>query len=662
MINYEALAKHRANLKKELKDLLKSNQRVACVQPTGMGKSHIIAELCQEFKGKKLVLEPGNSIINYMEQFDIETPNTDYITYHSLLRPDIQDIVRKFKDYDYIFLDEMHRALAETWGTKLMDVLSSLDKITTYKLIGFSATPIRSDNRDAVEEIFNNIQTKPYYLADAILDNLLPNIDYHNSIYEITNEQKEKLIQKDTPIAKAILSYDIEEGVSNIISKVVDLSKNHKIICFVDKINNIPEAIYNIKRWFKIDVNIFEIHSGNAQRKNNKILEEFQTKEGINILFTVNILNEGVHVPGVDTVIFLRKTRSNIVYNQQLGRVMSDFNENPIVLDLVNNSENLDWGYSMIFKDKSNDLKIPIKKLTCVNGDSLMITTHQTDIINNLINIFKAVPKITSEMVEYFKNHEGKLTCKELATKFGLKVETVRSYCLNHNIKYKLQTAKKITSEIAEFLEKHNGEFTCSYLISKFGLNKATLRSYCKAHNIKLVTVSHIFTDKVIQFIKDNEGKFTAEELADELKINESTLRNYINRNFKDYKFKPGHQTYFNDTVIEFLTNNSKNYTIRELHELLCIPISTLEAYIRKNKLEYKKIRKNKITSEIDNYLRNHCNEFTLCDFTKILNISRATLAYHCRKNNIICKKDFRGARKTIENNKREVVDELKNI
>lgn len=178
MIDYQSLEKHRKELKEELLNLIKENSRVACVQATGMGKSHIIAELCNELPGNKIVLEPGIEVINYMEQFNIETYNTSYITYHSLLHKDINELIESFKDFDYIFLDEMHRALAEKWGKVLNKIFDSIKDLDN-KIIGFSATPIRGDRKDVVEEIFNGVQTKPYYLADAILDNLLPNPDYH---------------------------------------------------------------------------------------------------------------------------------------------------------------------------------------------------------------------------------------------------------------------------------------------------------------------------------------------------------------------------------------------------------------------------------------------------------------------------------------------------
>jgi hypothetical protein len=57
------------------------------------------------------------------------------------------------------------------------------------------------------------------------------------------------------------------------------------------------------------------------------------------------MISEGAHYRGVNTIIMFRRTQSSLVFNQQLGRIITlARNEDPhaIVFDLVNNAENLD--------------------------------------------------------------------------------------------------------------------------------------------------------------------------------------------------------------------------------------------------------------------------------------------------------------------------------
>jgi len=55
-------------------------------------------------------------------------------------------------------------------------------------------------------------------------------------------------------------------------------------------------------------------------------------------MFSVNMLNEGIHVPNVNAVLMLRTTSSRIIYMQQMGRCLTAANtEKPLVLDMVDN-------------------------------------------------------------------------------------------------------------------------------------------------------------------------------------------------------------------------------------------------------------------------------------------------------------------------------------
>ena len=60
----------------------------------------------------------------------------------------------------------------------------------------------------------------------------------------------------------------------------------------------------------------------------------------LKLLFCIDMLNEGVHVEGIDGVILLRPTISPILYLQQIGRALSTGkgkNVRPVIFDVVNN-------------------------------------------------------------------------------------------------------------------------------------------------------------------------------------------------------------------------------------------------------------------------------------------------------------------------------------
>ena len=73
---------------------------------------------------------------------------------------------------------------------------------------------------------------------------------------------------------------------------------------------------------------------------------------------SVNMLNEGIHVPHVDGIIMLRSTISRLIIEQQIGRCLTAENilKRPVVLDLVNNMDTmlLDYCKTYSFGGGSN--------------------------------------------------------------------------------------------------------------------------------------------------------------------------------------------------------------------------------------------------------------------------------------------------------------------
>ena len=684
MIDKEGLQKHRDKIFNDILEMLETNQRVGCVQPTGIGKSYCIARLCNKLKGKKLVLEPGNEVINYMQKFNIETPDTNYITYYSLLKPSATDLANMFKEYNYIFLDEMHRALADKWGKQLDKTFAILDVLEAkYKILGFSATPTRMDNRDAVEEIFNGVQIEPYYLQDAILDGILPNIEYHSSIYEITDKDKEKIELKDTPLAKQILSYDIDEGVSKIFQENLDLSQPHHIIVFVDRIINIPEAIDNMKKWLKVDFSIYKAHSKMSYKESKEAIENFQKDKGLSLMFAVDILNEGVHLDKVDTSVFLRKTSSTRVYNQQLGRVVSDTVENPKVFDLVNNIDNLDTGYAFMFKEKADKLNIKTEQLVTKNGEHLKITTHQEDLVKKLKMCNR---KLSDGEKQFIKDNYKNMTNKELAIYLNRSEGTIVKFKSNSGI----TCPRKLLSEREKQFIKDN----CNYMsitemskilnrdrnvlyayISKEGLNYLRLKQHTK------------ISEEKIQYIKDNSYKMTAKRLSENTDINidtiikilnrynlkylkksniftdeeEMQLKNYIESGLKskDIAIKmdrdrgvilqhayikgytwPGKRRVLYEWK-EFIDKNAYNMTVNEMCKHTGIKESTLRSYYSKNNISYKKLnsgagkKEKKLSKQQKQWIKNNSYNNTCRTMSDILETPIMTIYNYCKRHNL---------------------------
>ena len=635
MVDYEELNKHRESLKLEIEDLLKVHNRIAVVQATGIGKSHIITEFCNKWTGKKIVLEPGNEIINYMNKFNIETKDTTYITYYSLLNKNLEELIEEFKQYDYIFLDEMHRVLAEKWGNVLNKIFDSL-KGMNKKILGFSATPIRGDRRNVIDEIFNGIQTKPYYLADAILDNLLPNPNYHCGIYEITNEDKQKIILKDEQLAKEILSYDIDSSISKMIEENLDLNKNHKIICFVDKIKNIKEAKNNIMKWFNKELNIFEIHHNQSKNAVNKIIDSFQKINGLNILFCVNILNEGVHIPDVDCVIFLRKTSSNVVYNQQLGRVISQNIEEPIIFDLVNNATNPEWGYYNSFKDKAEEQNKKVEELKTKNGENLKIKLEQVDLIEKLNKINELNYHILSnDQKQFIIENKNKYTRAEFAKMFNCSFITIDNVYKKYNINdYKIRDM--LSKKDKEFIIENKDNYTKSEFAKMFNCSKCAINNIYKKYNITDYKLGiKKLSDEDEKFIIENKDKYTITKFSKMLNCSETVIsRIYKKYNITDYKKLPNIKI-LSDEDEKFIIENKDKYTQSEFAKIFNCNSTLISRVYKKYNITDYKLGIKKLSDEDKEFIIKNNNKYTKTEFAKMFGCSICVIKNIYKRHNI---------------------------
>ena len=475
MFDKSLLYEERIKTKDLILEKLKTCDKFGVVRPVGFGKSHIIMELCNELPGKKLIIEPRDNIIEYIKEFG-NYDNTDFIIYSNLLKQKFNH--KSLLNYDYIFLDEMHRSVTEKWGNILKEDL----KDYKGKIIGFSATPERMDGKNPIELIFNNEEIEPLYLAESIEQGILPQIKYVSSIYEIDYRY-----YKNKALQKKLSNYDINTKVKNIFEEFIDYNKPLHIIVFVSRINEIEQAKDFMKLWIDRDINHFNIHSKRSNKFNNQILNDFyNSKEEINILYSVNMFNEGIHLSNIDVAVFLRKTRSNIIYHQQLGRMISEHREDAIVFDLVNNAYNLDSGYISIWENFSKERNINISDIKIgKDKEELKIYTRQEDLINLIKENVHTITFLSEEEKDFIKKNAKNMTVKEIAEKLNRAEPTIRNYCRLNYIEYK-KNINYLTKEEKEFIKNNINNMSHGKIAKKLNRDKGTILYYCRRNNIKI--------------------------------------------------------------------------------------------------------------------------------------------------------------------------------
>lgn len=365
------LLPHNEEAYQKLIEGLKDKQFVSINHATGTGKSFIMLKYLLNNRDKRILyLAPNYAILDQLVNEHIEElgldkkafEKLDMMIYSSLLRKNVKEMA---DNYDIVILDEYHRCGAEQWGEKIDELIGTIrDKGMDTKVIGTTATEIRYlDNKKNMNEIlFDGNCVSRLSLSEAMIREILPVPVYVNASYELMS----KLTIVENRIKRSNLSDRVKEAIYSQIYKVQReiedtmksekgirefVQENGKYIVFSSKIDNFYKDQLTIESILGHVDNVYMVSSDESRKNNLRYLREFRNAPSneTTVLYSVNLLNEGVHVKDVDAVFMLRTTSSPIIYFQQLGRLLSysKRKDRVVVFDLVNNYQKHDAIYQV---------------------------------------------------------------------------------------------------------------------------------------------------------------------------------------------------------------------------------------------------------------------------------------------------------------------------
>lgn len=212
--------------------------------------------------------------------------------------------------YDYIVIDEAHHSVADSYR-KLFS------KFKPKLLVGLTATPERMDGVSLLPDFCNRISAE-IRLPIALDEGLLTPFQYL-CISDDTDLTDDDLMQGNRYVATKLSDRLCNgERVRLIISKLSYYLPDEnacRALCFCATKDH---ARYMARKFRECGYRAECLTSDNDTDRDalNKRLANGE----INYLFVVDIFNEGVDIPSVDTVLFLRPTESLTIFLQQLGR------------------------------------------------------------------------------------------------------------------------------------------------------------------------------------------------------------------------------------------------------------------------------------------------------------------------------------------------------
>lgn len=235
--------------------------------------------------------------------------------------------------YDFIIIDEVHHIVAKSYRP-------ILEKFTPQILLGLTATPERTNDNENILDDFGGLIAAEIRLPEALNKKLLCPFQYFGITDSIDLSNVKWNIGK-YDIAELTKVYtENDRRVGEIINKCKDYLTDYKNVRAIGFCVSKDHAIYMAEKFYSAGLKADYIVSGDGRDLlRNQIKSKFRSKE-INYLFVVDIFNEGVDIPEIDTVLFLRPTESLTVFLQQLGRGLRlhDDKDCLTVLDFVGNS------------------------------------------------------------------------------------------------------------------------------------------------------------------------------------------------------------------------------------------------------------------------------------------------------------------------------------
>ena len=217
--------------------------------------------------------------------------------------------------YDYIIVDEFHHAAAPTYQKLLAYYQPCI-------LLGLTATPERMDGK-SVLPYFNNRIAAEIRLPEAIDRKLLcpfqyfgvtDTVDLDTLKWSAGGYDKGELSRVYT-LSGAIANRRADHVVSSLLKYVTDIDEvkglgfcvtveHAEFMCRYFNDHNIPSMFL----------------TGKSPEEERKAAKQRLVAGEVRFIFAVDIYNEGVDIPEVNTVLFLRPTESLTVFLQQLGR------------------------------------------------------------------------------------------------------------------------------------------------------------------------------------------------------------------------------------------------------------------------------------------------------------------------------------------------------
>ena len=264
--------------------------------------------------------------------------------------------------YDFIIVDEFHHAAAPTYQ-------GLLNHFKPKILLGLTATPERMDGKNVLD-YFNGRIASEIRLPEAIERKLLcpfqyfgvsDDVDLSNIRWTRGGYDKAEL-NKVFSLNRAVAEKRAGHIVNSLYRYVTDINTVRGLgFCVSVEHAEFMEEYFSSK-----GIPCMSLTANSSDKERNEARQRLVSGE-IRFIFVVDLYNEGVDIPEVDTILFLRPTESLTIFLQQLGRGLrlSEGKECLTVLDFIgqaNKKYNFEEKFAALLSHSNHSMQYEVKK------------------------------------------------------------------------------------------------------------------------------------------------------------------------------------------------------------------------------------------------------------------------------------------------------------
>ncbi len=308
---------------------------------------------------KKITIKKNNTVNIILTTYNSAKKIVDEIvTYNKNIEDNESE--KDIIEPDLIILDEAHNTVgnAKTKGVLEKfhhELFKTNDYFESSKYLFMTATPLKITHKNPESKInteetnysMDNIDIygKIFYyytFSEAIQDKIITDFqtiyleqnkelfitaDIKNKLALLTKEEKEKkyFIEISSLLIESMLKYDFKKTI-------IYISNKYKAELYKQILEKMHTDYKNINNKFNFD--IFKVVNGMSEGDKKKEQHKFEKSQRA-VLISVNIFNEGIDIPCVDSVMFAEERFSQTVIVQNIGRCLRLDSNNPNKIGFV---------------------------------------------------------------------------------------------------------------------------------------------------------------------------------------------------------------------------------------------------------------------------------------------------------------------------------------